>query len=262
MKTTHLFRWIVLSMTVVLLWALVPNVVAQERSPGCQSFNRNGSTNDLQSFHAGEELSVTITVLSGTIEEGDIHTDGVYVRSKTGTFAKGESISVSYTIPSDGEYNLAVGSTGSLAVERSFACVVPGGAGDIIVDGNVTILADGTVLVPPPDDRLNWGYGDSQVVLYPATTRTGAAALDVYCVNEDVEGTLAFQVTAEIVAAWDTSQPQEVPVMEACGAAFYVLDAPTEYLYQVNLAVRNGWVEVLCTDLSCAVRDVRFVPVE
>ncbi len=241
--------------------ATVPAVRAQDRSPGCAEYNRNGSTNNSQFFYAGEVLNVRITVNGGTITEAGIYDqeNSAYLKSVTGTFTAGDVITVSYTIPTDGSYDLSYGWEPTNSPSVSFSCSPLQDLAALEAAGFI-LNADGLLVQLPVDDRFNWHNGDLFALIYPASDSQGNPALNVYCVV-DGEGVLGFQVTEADIAARDHDLPQDVPVLEAdlCAASFYMLDEG-DYPYQVNIWDDEGKLyETLCTDLTCATRIGRFV---
>lgn len=104
-----------------------------------------------------------------------------------------------------------------------------------------------------PDQRINWGYGDLDAVVYSQ----GDGAI-IYCYEETAW--LAFQITPEIVEAWDTSLPQETPVLEfddgACRTAFYILDTGE---YQINIWTEDGKLyEIIADNLRFENASLRY----
>jgi hypothetical protein len=116
--------------------------------------------------------------------------------------------------------------TSTLVFEDSGSC---GGSGD-------------ENIVYPPDDRINWQYGDLYTVVY----RHPEGAV-VYCFNGNAW--LGMHITQAVVDAWDTSLPQAVPVLEVnhdgCRAAFYILD---DGLYQINVWSYEGKIYEIIAD--------------
>lgn len=100
------------------------------------------------------------------------------------------------------------------------------GIGDVCIDGETPISA-----VQPPDNRLNWGYGDLDVVVY----HHNDGGVVVYCYADGVSW-LAFQINQDIVDNANPNLEQSVPILEYeqgdCHAAFYILDAGE---YQINI---------------------------
>ncbi len=252
--------------TIVLLvlagLVVIPHSEAQDRSPGCREYNRNGATNNSQVFYAGEILHVQFLVGGGTtVTQAGIydHENAVYAKSLTGNFGPGSVISVSYRIPADGSYNLSFGAQPVVPPNKSFSCETPNSMEALSTDGFI-INADGQLVELPVDDRFNWHNGDLFALIYPNSDSNGEPALDVYCIV-DGEGVLGMHVTQAALDAYDDSQPQTVPVMEApmCDATFYMLDSG-DYPYQINIVDPEGKLyETLCTDLTCATRISRFV---
>jgi hypothetical protein len=97
-------------------------------------------------------------------------------------------------------------------------------------------------IVYPSDNRINWQYGDLSSVLY--ATNGGIA---VYCYSDTTW--LAFFVDQSTVDAWDTTQAQDIPVVEVnendCRAAFYILDSGE---YQINLWSKEGKLYEIIAD--------------
>jgi hypothetical protein len=241
--------------------ALTAPAHAVDRSPGCAEFNRNGSTNNSQQFYSGEVLYVRITVNGGTITQAGIfdHENSVYMKSTSGTFTAGDVITVSYTIPADGSYDLSYGWEPTNSPSVVFSCGSPEDVLALDASGFI-INEDGILVQLPVDNRFNWHNGDLFAMIFPGTDSAGNPALNLYCIAGD-EGVLGFQVTETDIEAHDESLPQSVPVLEAnlCNAAFYVLD-DGEYPYQINIWDDEGKLyETLCTDLTCATRISRFI---
>jgi hypothetical protein len=108
-------------------------------------------------------------------------------------------------------------------------------------------------IVLPPDNRINWQYGDLNTVLY--ATNGGLAA---YCYNGNTW--LGMFINQTIVDAWDASQAQDVPVVSiedaGCHAAFYILDNGQ---YQVNIWSFEGKrYEIIADNLSFEGATMRY----
>lgn len=85
----------------------------------------------------------------------------------------------------------------------------------------------------PPDERLNFQYGDLNAVVYDHSD-----GVVVYCYNEGASS-VGFLVTQDVIDNADPNSPQAVPVMQAedCGAYFYILDSGE---YQINIFTPDG----------------------
>lgn len=250
-------------MLLVVLAALVaiPHSEAQDRSPGCREYHRNGSTNNSQEFYAGEVLYVRFIVGAGTtVTQAGIydHENVVYAKSVSGSFGAGSVLSVSYRIPADGSYELSFGAEPVVPPDKTFSCTPPQSVIDQSVAGFI-VNAEGVLVELPVDGRSNWHNGDLFALIYPTSDNVGDPALAVYCIV-DGEGVLGMHVTQSAIEAYDESQPQTVPVMQApmCDASFYLLDSG-DYPYQINIVDAEGKLyETLCTDLTCSTRISRF----
>jgi hypothetical protein len=97
-------------------------------------------------------------------------------------------------------------------------------------------------IVLPPDDRINWQYGDLNAVVYEH-----AEGAVVYCFNGNAW--LGMHITQELVDSWDTSLPQEIPVLyvdqAGCLTAFYILDSGE---YQINIWTFEGKIYEVIAD--------------
>ena len=96
-------------------------------------------------------------------------------------------------------------------------------------------------IVEPPDDRINWQYGDLNAVLY-----RHADGVVAYCYDGNTW--LGMHVTQEMIDNADTSQSQDVPILEynqsGCRIAFYILDSGE---YQINIWIPEGkFYEIYC----------------
>ena len=97
-------------------------------------------------------------------------------------------------------------------------------------------------VVLPPDDRVNWQYGDLFVVLYSNTN-----GVEVYCFDGDMW--VGTAITQSLVNNWDTSLSQSVPVLTVnqgiCHWAFYILDSGE---YQINVWTVDGKLYEIIAD--------------
>ncbi len=219
---------------------------AQDLSVGCDTV-KSGSVALDRLFLAGETVSLTITIPSGTTR-GDIFFNGLLVAT-TGDFTGPDTKTASYTFQRD--------RTGDLAW-TILSLGVPAGTLDVNTNCAYTGLPGLTVDVQqPPDDRINWRAGDDLAILYSRPDDFGNPALDVYCFLNG-EGLWRFRLTEADLEAWDDSLPQEVPLatVPECNASLYELDNGQ---IQINIEVDAAkYYEIICEDLSCTARTIRF----
>jgi hypothetical protein len=124
------------------------------------------------------------------------------------------------------------------------------GPGDININTNAEETGD---FVEPPDMRINWQYGDSNVVIYEHLD-----GVVVYCYNGN--SWLGMLINQELVDNWDTDLPQETPVLEVnddgCHAAFYILDTGE---YQINIWSYEGKLyEIIADNLNFSNPTMRY----
>ena len=95
-------------------------------------------------------------------------------------------------------------------------------------------------IVYPPDNRINWQYGDLEVVVYSHEEGTV-----VYCYQDGAW--LGMLINQAVIDNAPTGQAQDVPVLEAtgCNAAFYILDSGE---YQINVWTHEGKIYELISD--------------
>jgi hypothetical protein len=154
------------------------------------------------------------------------------------------------TIDDVGNLNLAVGTTYYLVIEPN--CFVTGdnpweftltGAGDVNV-GAVTTTTTSVVFYPP-DNRINWRFGDLGAVLYRGVDSTGNSAINVYC----YDGSNAWHgLQANDATASGTSA-------NGCAVNFYILP---EGGYQFNINYDGKRYEIECADFDCRPPVMRY----
>jgi hypothetical protein len=127
----------------------------------------------------------------------------------------------------------------------------------ISVDYTVSIssVADSTSseAVFPPDNRINWQYGDLNAVVYEHED-----GVVVYCYDGDAS--LVMVINQELVDNWDSSLPQDIAVLEVntdtCRVAFYILDTGE---YQINIWDREGKLyEIIADNLNFSNPTMRY----
>jgi hypothetical protein len=106
--------------------------------------------------------------------------------------------------------------------------------------GSCSGLGGDENIVYPPDDRINWQYGDLDVVVYSHSEGTV-----VYCYRDGAW--LGMLINQAVVDNAPTGQAQHIPVLEAegCNAAFYILDSGE---YQINVWTNEGKLYELISD--------------
>jgi hypothetical protein len=96
-----------------------------------------------------------------------------------------------------------------------------------------------------PDNRANWRHGDLVAAVYPTAGDNNEAVIDIYCVNENSEGSMGLRVTNDDLAAFPAQPASNTAVASAngCPATFYIL---TSGEYQINIGPdANGDVRVM-----------------
>jgi hypothetical protein len=109
-----------------------------------------------------------------------------------------------------------------------------------------TVEASDTVF--PPDNRINWQYGDLNAVLYRAEDSDGNPALNLYCY--DGENTwLGLHIT--------TANTQDAPIeANGCDVTLYLLETGQ---LQINIRDAEGKLyEIICSDLACESPIMRY----
>jgi hypothetical protein len=106
--------------------------------------------------------------------------------------------------------------------------------------GSCSGLGGDENIVYPPDNRINWQYGDLDVVVYSHPEGTV-----VYCYRDGAW--LGMLINQAVVDNAPTGQAQHIPVLEAegCNAAFYILDSGE---YQINVWTNEGKLYELISD--------------
>ena len=98
-------------------------------------------------------------------------------------------------------------------------------------------------VVLPPDNRINWQYGDLNAIIY-----NHADGVAVYCYNQGSTW-LGMHINQAMVDNAPVYQPQTVPVAEytenGCHIAFYILDNGE---YQLNIWTWDGKLYELIAD--------------
>ena len=141
--------------------------------------------------------------------------------------------------------NSCSGATG-LPISYSFDM---SGPGDICINGcpngtsSATVVIDDTVY--PPDNRINWQFGELGAVLYRGTDSTGEPAINIYCWDGE-NSTLGMQVNATTASGTSAN---------GCDATFYILSNGT---YQINITYDGKLYEIFCEDLSCRPPEMRY----
>ena len=97
-------------------------------------------------------------------------------------------------------------------------------------------------VVLPPDNRINWQYGDLTTVMYDH-----ADGVAVYCYNGNTW--LGMHINQAVIDNADTTQPQSVPILSVdhagCVTAFYILDSGE---YQLNIWTFEGKIYEIIAD--------------
>lgn len=95
--------------------------------------------------------------------------------------------------------------------------------------------------VEPPDERINWQYGDLNAVLYRGKDEQGNPALNLYCYDGE-NAALGFQITS--------ANMEDAPIeANGCDVSFYLLENGQ---LQVNIRDDEGKLyEIICDDLAC-----------
>ncbi len=132
-----------------------------------------------------------------------------------------------------------------------FAVTIPFGCGyvgtftnQITGPGIVHLGYIGAIGGPPPDNRLNWQFGDDLAVLYVQQDAAGNPALHIYCVNANSAGVLGLVVTSADLAGIPDPPARNTLVAQSavCAVSFWVL---TTGEYQVNIRNTAGKVFVI-----------------
>lgn len=110
-------------------------------------------------------------------------------------------------------------------------------------------------IVLPPDNRINWQFGDLGAVVYDHSD--GAV---VYCYT-DGDSWLGMHISQAVVDNADNGGDQSVPVMTidelGCRAAFYMLDNGQ---YQINIWSEEGKMyEIIADSLDFANAEMRYL---
>lgn len=134
----------------------------------------------------------------------------------------------------------------------------PGGVftGEISGPGNICFgspcdsssSSEGTTsnIVYPPDERINWQFGDLGAVLYLNVDNTGNPAIDVYCY--DGENAFFGMQVSEANASNGMSA-------DGCDVSFYIL---SDGGYQFNINYDGKLYEIECADFDCRPPDMRY----
>lgn len=113
----------------------------------------------------------------------------------------------------------------------------------------------GETVVYPPDDRVNWQFGDLNAVVY----RHEDDGVVVYC-HVDGESWVGMHISQEVV---DNANPasQSDPVLSVnengCNAAFYILDSGE---FQINIWTYEGKLyEIIADNIEFYEETMRYV---
>lgn len=127
----------------------------------------------------------------------------------------------------------------------------------IIIDcttGTYTIQAasssgeeEASSIVYPPDNRINWQFGDLYGILYRGTDSTGNPAIDLYCYDGE--------------RSWHEMQINEANMSDGmrandCDVTAYTL--PDGSL-QININYDGKLYEIECADLECQEATMRYL---
>lgn len=103
---------------------------------------------------------------------------------------------------------------------------------------------EATDIVFPPDDRINWQYGDGSTAVFAHESGNGVVA---YCHSDGAVWAGMYINQATVDNAGETSQ--DVPVVDyndnGCHVAFYILDNGQ---YQINIWTWNGKLYEMLAD--------------
>jgi|GEM_PF-6356247 len=113
-------------------------------------------------------------------------------------------------------------------------------------------------IVYPPDDRVNWQFGDLSVVAYSVNNDDGNEELHVYCWN-GFTAWLAFAITSEELEGIETPPTNTLFIEEdenGCRVEFWLLSSGT---YQLNIYTPDGKLyEIEDDDLDFRDADRRY----
>jgi hypothetical protein len=143
--------------------------------------------------------------------------------------------SVSFTAPTTGDYDYRFTLTSVTTV--AISCVLPASA-----------TSAGSSLGVPPDDRLNWRYGDLMDVVYLRRDSQDNPALHVYTVNANSVGVIVCTVTHEDATPFVDNPPAQNTFIRACDAHSSIYYLTSDEL-QMNIGPdAEGKVYVLVFD--------------
>lgn len=201
---------------------------------GCDLFN-SGSPNytwgsgqayyGTFSWQAGETIHWTINgpssvyaILSGHVFD----------------FGSNTTIQGSYTIPADEDIFTDFGQYSFTVLDVS--CDPVGGKAE---------SADAPSIVYPPDDRINWQFGDLYAVLYRNFDSEGNPYTDVYCWDGE-DSSLGLRVDSSTASGTSA---------DGCNATFYI---GADGMYQFNINFDGKLYEIRCEDLACFEPDMSY----
>ncbi|MBI5666420.1 MAG: PKD domain-containing protein [Chloroflexi bacterium] len=192
--------------------------------------------------------SYTASVLNQTVTFTDTSTGNP--TSWAWDFGDGSTATVqhpTHTYAKSGSYTVCL--TASNVVGNSTpAC------GQIQVSGTHQVVVTGAAPQPveaaPPDERLNWHFGDLEAVVYRVQDDAGKLALHIYGVQGNSRGYLLLTLPASDLSAYQTNPPQENRLVAAEGrVSIYALTTPGQF--QINIGPNEeGKTYVLVFDIQ------------
>lgn len=199
------------------------NTPAQAASAGCEaldgfSASYNGGLNNFGPYdlEAGERIRVTVSNVApvpGATVTIAATVGGVPIG---GTLLADDGV-VNITVPADLSVAFSVSGT-FVSADVSVSCSAPD--------------EDGDTSAQPTDNRFNFGFGDTDVVLFPSLDGVG---LSVYGVDENGAGYLVFTITADDLAAFEGNPPAENTLIKESADGKFKLYALTTGEFQLNI---------------------------
>lgn len=114
----------------------------------------------------------------------------------------------------------------------------------IILLDELAIHSDEFVM--PPDNRINWQYGDLHAVLYRGLNNTGEPAINLFCWDgEPAIGDIQVSESNKSNGLYAT----------ACNVVFYILVQDT---YQFNIYYDGKTYEIECENFECLSPEMRY----